>query len=489
MRTRTAPSTLLLAGLLATLPASGCAARAQTPSDAAATGAGGDLVLVGVRVVDVRSGVVLPDRTVVIEDGRIRSVGRDADLPAGTETVDAGGRYLIPGLWDAHAHVRHPAAPDVLFPLFVAHGVTGIREMSSDCDGPEDGDVCVERMKEWRRAISTGEMTGPRLVALSSFPLDPPWGYEVPREMVAGMLDELDSRGLDLIKTYNRLSPDAFRWFVEGARERGMDAAGHVPLRITAAEASDAGLRSVEHARAFLFDCYPGSQAFRSSARSVNVGPDDLRAMVEEHDPAVCAETFRTLERNGTWYVPTHVTRRMEARAGETELRNDPRLRWVWGDVREQWHADADRVLERSPTSDERAIMDAFYRKGLELTGRAHEAGVPIAVGTDAGDSFVFWGSSVHDEMAELVKAGLSPAEALAAATLRPAELMRAEEDHGTVEAGKRADLVLLRANPLADIDNTRTVEAVIFDGRLLDRGELDGMLESVEEAVRAMDR
>ncbi len=454
------------------------------------------VVLQHVHVVDVQSGEVHEDQRVVIAGGRIRSVGH---FPAPTDTyapppppdngvlVDATGLYLIPGLWDMHAHVRHPLATTLVLPQFVAHGVTGVRDMNSECETPEEG-VCIGDVQGWQRQIEAGDLTGPRLLALSSFPLNPPWDYRVSEPEIRGMVRELHRRGVDLVKTYVRLSPEAFAWAVDEANALGIAAGGHLPLQMTASEASEAGVRSVEHARDFLFDCFPGSAAFRAGARSQDPPVDVMRQMVEEHDQAACADAFDTFARNGTWYVPTHVTRRMDALADDPAFRDDPRARYVWPEVWGQWQADADRMVALDPSPEGRRVMRGFYETGLAITGRAHAAGVPIVLGTDAGDTYVFFGSSVHDELGELVKAGLSPAEALAAATVRPAEFLGLEDEHGTVEVGKRADLVLLRANPLDDIEHVREIEAVFFGGEHLSRADLDALLEAVEKAVAAQE-
>jgi hypothetical protein len=445
------------------------------------------LAITDVHVVDVREGIALPHRTVVIEDGRIRSVDAGGAVPAGAQVVDGAGRYLIPGLWDMHAHLQHPMAPTLLMPQFVAHGVTGVRDMASDCDGPEDGTTCIDRMREWRAAIEAGELVGPRLLALSSFPLNPPWDYAVTEAQARGMVAELAARGIDLLKVYYRLSPEAFAWFVDEGRAHGLDAGGHIPLRMTVAEASTAGLRSLEHARDFLFDCFPGSAEFRATARSQNPPTGVMRSMVDDHDPAVCDGTFRVMVENDTWYVPTHVTRRMDAFADDSTFRDDPRSKYIPAAIWAEWQADADRMVALDPSPDGRRIMRGFYQRGLEITGRAHAAGVGIVLGTDAGDTYVFPGSGAHDELGELVKAGLTPAEALAAGTIRAAEFLRMEADHGTVEPGKRADLVLLGADPLADIGNVRAIEGVILGGRHYDRPALDGMLLEVERGIAAL--
>lgn len=448
----------------------------------------GTLALTGVAVIDTEAGAVLENRTVLIEDGRIASVTRGDAAPPGVPVIDGRGLFLAPGLIDTHVHVRHPAAPEILLPQFIANGVTGVRDMASGCEGePEEGDVCLAELREWRERIETGDMVGPRLLALSSPPLNPPWDAEIPEEQARAVVRRYAERGAEVIKTYFRLSPEVFAWIAEEAGRQGLDVGGHIPLRMTAAEASEAGLRSLEHARDFLFDCFAGSAEFRRTAMSQNPPVDVMRAMVDDHDEALCAAEFETLVRNDTWYVPTHVTRRMDAYADDPEFRDDPRRKYIPSFAWEEWQEDADRMVALDPSPEGRRIMRGFYEEGLEITGRAHRAGVGIALGTDAGDTYVFPGSGAHDELGELVKAGLTPAEALAAATVRAAEFLRVEDEYGTVEAGKRADLLLLGANPLEDIANTRAIEMVIFDGRPYDRAALDAMLADIEAAVAAL--
>lgn len=444
------------------------------------------MILRDVQVIDVLSGSVSSPRDVFIDSGRIAGLG---DRPAGFNgnlEIDGQGLYLLPGLWDMHAHVRHPLAESLILPQFVANGVTGIREMSSECENPDGGEFCLEKMQQWQQQIAAGEITGPRLLALSSFPVDPPWDYQVSEAEIRGLVAEMDRRGVDLIKTYFRLSPQAFLWLADEASNRNLDVAGHLPVQMTAAQASTAGLRSLEHARDFLFDCYPGSAAFRQEARTQNPEPEIRQRMVDGFDAQLCHETFARFVENDTWYVPTHVTRRLDAFAGDPDFRNDPRLRYIWPEVRDQWKADADNMASQVSNSADALAMRAFYEKGLEITGLAHEAGVRVLLGTDSGDSFAFFGFSVHDELAELVKAGLSPAEALAAATSSAAEFLGMEQDYGTIEVGKRADLLLLKDNPLEDIGNSRSIQALFYNGSYYNRQALDAMLEEVVISMEA---
>jgi hypothetical protein len=451
----------------------------------------GTILLDGVHVIDVTAGTVSDIQQVLLQGGRIMAIGDSvADNIANDDDVvrlSGNNGYLMPGLMDMHAHIRHPLAASLIFPQFVANGVTGIREMNSECDGPQPGAPCLQQMQTWQQQIDAGELVGPRLLALSSFPVNPPWDYEVTEEQIRGLVAEMDNRGVDLIKTYFRLSPQGFRWLADEATQRELMVSGHLPVPMTVTEAVQAGLDSLEHARDLLFDCFPGSSEFRSTQRTQNPSVEWLQRMVSEHNGAQCEQILQTMADNDTWYVPTHVTRRMDAMAGDSAFRNDPRRQYIWPEVLQSWDADADNMLAMAPSPEERAIVAGFYQKGLELTGQAQDAGVRILMGTDSGDSFSYFGASAHDELQELVKAGLTPLQALQASTISAAEFLGIQDEYGSVTTGKIADLILLRANPLEDISNSMTIEAVFMGDRYYDREALDTMLRNVVAEIEAM--
>jgi hypothetical protein len=482
------PGVLLLCFLLAS-----CAAPLATrPGTEPAS-----LALTHVSVIPMHGGTPLRDQTVLIHGARITRIGpaEDVRLPSGARVVDARGKFLIPGLWDMHVHLRGRSSPaEIDLPLYVANGVTGVREMSSDCYGQVDAEAgCIEDLRRWQRQLESGELLGPRLLALGSWGVNgpslpdslPPFfaarteaeGRELARYFVG--------RKVDFIKVLSRIPREGYFGLMDEARRHGLPVTGHEPLTVSAAEVSMAGQRTVEHARVFLTNCFPGAEEFRRVSKSPSPSTRWSRRMVDEHEPARCEELFRLFARNGTRYVPTHVTRRMDAFAHDPVFRSDPRSKYVPEPWWEEWNRDADQTVAADPSPEGlRARMD-FYLEGLALTGAAHRAGVELLLGTDAGDSFVFPGFSVHDELEELVKAGLTPAEALDAATWSSAKFLGRESESGTVEQGKLADLVLLEANPLDDVRNTRRIHAVVLGGRLLERAELDRLLARAARAAR----
>ena len=204
--------------------------------------------------------------------------------------------------------------------------------------------------------------------------------------------------------------------------------------------------------------------------------------MLDEHDSTAARAIFEAMARAGTWYVPTHITRWADAYADDPAVREDSLLRYLHPLMKWQWLEDVDATLAADPTPAGRAAHLAFYRKGLALTGAAHRAGVPMLLGTD----YIVAGADVHRELEQLVAAGLSPAEALHAATVAPAAYVGRSNEYGAVAPGRAADLLLVDANPLEDIRNTRRIAAVVFGGNLYDRAALERVDAHVRRQARS---
>ena len=439
------------------------------------------LALTDVRIVDVASGVLTPPRTILIEAGRIVAVGHgdSVRIPSNAMRIAAGGRFALPGLWDMHTHV-YAVSPLLDMPLYIAYGVTNVRDMQG-C--PKRGDpfiACASDKQRWTAEAVRGERVGPRIVQSTSFMANGPGMLERLRGVpsffgttTAGearaFVRHQKAQGVEAIKVYDRLPRDAYFALVAEAKAQGLDVVGHRPFEVSAVEAAAAGQRSVEHARALLHEAYPGSAALRAAARAGR-WQEDRRRMVDEHDPALAREIFDAFVANGTWYVPTHLTRWVDAYADHPSVRNDSLLRYLHPLMRWQWLEDVDATLARDSSTAARQAYRDFYRKGLELTGAAHAAGVGILAGTD----YIVAGADLHRELEQFVAAGLSPAEALRTATLNPARYMNATASYGSIDVGKVADILLLDADPLADIRNTRRIRGVVFNGNLYDRAALD---------------
>ena len=402
------------------------------------------LVFTRVNVIAATGASLQTGMTVVIRDGRIKSLGKTGriKIPRDAEIVAARGKFLIPGLWDMHAHLgtddfdKHGHLA-----LFVANGVTGIRIM--------DGDPVFH---QWRDEISAGPLLRPRMMIASPIIGQNPISASAAREVVR----QAKLAGADLVKVHDGLSRDAYFAVFDEARKLKLPVEGHVPVALTAAEVSRVGQKSIEHF----------------------TGLDEAKTDLNQ-----AMALAAILRRNHTWLCPTLIMRQSYASLDDATLAQDPRLKYVKPSWARRWvRMTVDAI---NTPREEWTRRRALVQKEKALVGLLHRQGVGILAGTDEISPFCAPGFSLHDELALLVEAGLTPLQALQSATLNPARFFNLTRDPGTIEKGKLADLVLLDANPLRDIHNTQKINAVVVNGRLLDRETLDRMLSQIEAAAR----
>jgi hypothetical protein len=215
----------------------------------------------------------------------------------------------------------------------------------------------------------------------------------------------------------------------------------------------------------------------------------DMRArFIDEHDPVRCAELMAAMAASDTWWTPTLQVLRMSALAGNREFREDPRRRYIpfifWAGL---WQPDADRAVADARHASGRDVHAELYRLAMDNVRQAHNAGVRIVAGTDSGDTYVFPGFAIHEELAELVRAGLAPTDALRSATIDAARFSGKAREYGSIEAGKVADMILLNANPLTDIRSTGKIAGLFFNGQYLDRAALDELLAFAEDQAGSL--
>lgn len=391
------------------------------------------LAIVNVTVIDATGSPPQLDMTVLISGDRISNLGKSGTmrLPRGTRVIDGRGKFLIPGLWDMHGHLTNATA--TAFPLLIMNGVTGVRDMGGDLD----------QIDGWRKEIESGKKLGPHVVRAGPF-VDGPKKYVKDRLIVATpeqarkAVELLKKRGVDFIKTHNSLSRETFFAVAEEARRQGLPLAVHVPSGlwtkpgiegVSVAEASDAGAKSLEHIEILL-----ESSLYRKGAIAKTLGE-----AIEENSGEAGAALFARLKRNGTWYVPTLVA----YYRGFVLWSGDPK------ETEGSWE---------------------LHLKFLEFVARMHKAGVGILAASDfTGESGgIRPGYDLHEELAMFVAAGLTPMEALQTATINPARFLGKLDSLGTIEKGKIADLVLLDADPLENINKTRMINSVVIGGKLI---------------------
>ncbi len=442
-----------------------------------------DLAVVGVTLIDLETGEVLPDRTILVNDGRIVAVGPRAELAAadGAEVVDADGLYVIPGLWDTHVHSA--ANTDWHFPLLVAHGVTSVRNLHATVD------TSLALTQAVKRRLGSGELLGPRLLAnggvVDGSP--PVWPgsvvAETPEEGRAAV-DSLVDGGADFIKVYDRLRTDVYDAVARRASERGIPLDGHVPFDVPPTRVAEAGQRTIEHASGIGMGCATNADSLRAAHHAYveRVGtmswPENevgffrlARSALEARDEELCRATIDAYVEHGVAVTPTLVA----FMGPELLLADTARLSMIPADFRESWSAMA--AQGPHPVY---ALMTPVRGVAMENRRMLYEAGVPFLAGTDLGNPFLVPGVSLHDELEALVRdVGMSPLDALRAATLEPARVFGLADSLGTVEPGMLADLVLLRANPLTDIRHSREIAGVVMGGRYFAERGLDSLIAS----------
>lgn len=464
-----------------------CAFFLATAADGAQIRA--DLLIRHAMVVDVERGRLVADQAVVVAGDEIVATGRDADIARSwqaKQTLDAQGRYLMPGLWDMHVHfgggVELVEENKALLPLYVAHGITTVRDAS--------GDLAAEVLT-WRGEIEAGRLFGPNL--LSSGPkiegIEPVWkgtleaGSEADVDAALAKLQALD---VDFVKiTDSTLKPELFLYAVRRAHVLGFRTSGHIPMALTVRQAVDAGLSSIEHL----------DYAFKAGAKDESKIAADFAAgrveRTEAHrridagfDRATAIDAYRHLARKGVFVTPTLNGSRIIAWLDEDSHEDDEYLAYIGPGLRKtyEWR------VERAAQADAAAIAarHAHFERVAAVLPMLQEAGVTIMAGTDAGflNSFNYPGTGLHDELALFVKEGLTPAQALSSATRAGPAWFDRLDRYGAIGSGKAADLVLLDRNPLEDIGATRAIRAVILRGTVHDRAALDRMLSETRAKV-----
>jgi imidazolonepropionase-like amidohydrolase len=456
------------------------------------------LAITHVTLIDATGAAPIPDMTVFVADEQIAAIGPSKSMfvPRSTKTLDAGGKFLIPGLVDMHAHLTGAGEPtgsrEFILPLFLANGITTVRDMGG----------YVESLIALRHEIENGKLQAPRIFFAGPYlDGDPP--FFQPSLVVTNSAEatedihSLISRGADFIKVQSNLSRDAYFAIAGVCRRERITFVGHVPDHVTAAEASDAGQKSIEHLTGVLRACSSDEpllmrKQFAAGPKKATIGQSlnrELgwqRELLQSYSDEQAAALIAKFMRNQTWQVPTLILLRNDAfPTPETDPSRDSRRKYIPLQVLANWEKGT-KDRDKGATAEEFALRASFMQASLRIVGKMNAAGVPILAGTDTTAPYVFPGSSLHEELALLVQAGLTPMQALQAATRRPAELLGKLQTQGTIQQGKIADLLLLDANPLEDIHNTEKIRAVILRGKLLDRDFLDELLAKEEKFAKA---
>jgi imidazolonepropionase-like amidohydrolase len=417
------------------------------------------LVLRGGTLVDVASGKEISDSTIVMQGNRIEQIGSgNRAIPEGAQIIDAKGKWIIPGLIDSHAHAENP--DETPFSLYLANGVTTIRNPG--------GNLTVLRLT--RERLLRGELVGPRLFFSGPLldgipPVWPDMSLLVDTAQRArSAVNFLADQGVDFVKVYNNVKEPELRAVIETAKERGLPVAGHIPRSMTMTRAVELGMTRLEHIRVTGREMLSPGEADEIDPLPLGRREPLLWQRFDLQSEKMQALVQR-LAQSKIFLDPTLVI------AEETEVpnldadKNDPNNQYLSPEV-VQRYVNLKSPIYELPAELQAAGLEAFHKQE-KFVGMCNRAGVKIIAGTDGpGIGSLLPGFGLHRELELLVESGLSPLQALRAASLTAAEALDKDDRLGTVQAGKLADLVVLDADPLQEIRNLRKIHLVVQQGK-----------------------
>jgi hypothetical protein len=469
---------LLLSTLLMV---AGITARPQT----------GKTVFYDVTVIDVQGDKLLKHQEVIVSGGKILAVQPISKkrLHAGAQFVNAKGKYIVPGFWDMHAHVLLDDGYQWQFPLLLANGIIGIREMWG-----RDMRLAHSLKKEMQKGTlhyfhftASGHIIDGKKVFW-------PGQLSAPDTATAlRLVDSLIGEKVDFIKVYSYLEPAVFEAIARRCKEKGIRLAGHVPHKVWVTSASKAGMATMEHLYGFLIEAcaYPDSaMKFRrmnsdnfEAGMSAKLRTEKAREgeafMLEHFSESRMRGIAKVLKQNHTYVVPTLVTNRGLYFSNDTAFTNDERTRYLAEETRTYWKETVKKDLQNHSPEDWQNFRRR-YEVEKKIVKILADENVLIMAGTDFDDAFCFPGFSLHDELTLFVQFGMRPIDALRTATINPVAYLKMTDSLGTIERGKRADFVLLNDNPLTDITNTKNIFALMINGKLFTSGELQSLKDEV---------
>ncbi len=445
------------------------------------------LALLDVKVITLLGESILEDHMVVISGDRIIAVEPTDPrrLPPDIRVIQGNDAYVLPGFTDMHVHVMSSTkdALERTFPLLVANGITTVRDMGSE----------LPILKEVRaRLKAEPEQIAPRLLAAGPL-LDgtrKPWYGKLPLilqtpDEAREQLPRLRQAGVDFFKVYDDLDPATYAAITADAKTSGLHFAGHVPDRVSILDAVEAGQRTIEHlGLATVKDCVDDPDAWfeRAINAKFQEGYDSYYGIMFEHwvsvDWSRCATVLAALSQPTVYFTPT-----LDMELNDRSRIDTSTVRYM-SSRSQAW---CNQLLDKIEAADP-VLRERVFEQYLVAFRKIHEAGAQLLVGTDTPNNCVVAGFSFHGELALLHEAGLTPVEALRAATIDAALALDRGDIAGLVEVGREADLVLLERNPIEEVTNTRTVVSVVLRGRWLDREDLDAMLADALSAAQDLD-
>ncbi len=439
-----------------------------------------------VNIVDVKNEKIISDKTVLIKGDKIEKIGANLKLPSNVKIIQGKDKFLIPGLWDMHFHNLDDESAEetnsAIIPLLIANGITGVRDMLGlgitlkRRDSVRDGKLIAPE------AYVGAMLDGPTPIQPFAIPVN-----DTLRAVV--LVDSLKNAGYDFIKVYSLLPREVYFAIAAESKKQSIPFEGHVPQSITPVEAALAGQKSLEHQLGMILQCSSLPDSLKNEYRNLqllfrggkNIA-DKLSSLINTFDTRELNKAANIFTQTGAWYCPTIVTMQSyfsKLKNAAVEIKNDSLMQYVTKDSKEGWEQMGARFANFS--SEDWNIKSKMVELSNKIVKALYDKKVNMLAGDDNNNPFCYAGFSLHQELQQLVNCGLPDADVLKIATYNPAEFFGIEDKFGTVEQGKFANLVLLDANPLNKISNTKKINAVFLRGHYFDRNALDNLLANVK--------
>ncbi|MDX1603843.1 MAG: amidohydrolase family protein [Salinimicrobium sediminis] len=440
-----------------------------------------DVIILNATILDIESGEEIPGKMIAISGDTLQAVldMDEKDSFKAAKIIDAKNKYVMPGLWDMHVHFRGGDTLAIenkdLLPLFLAYGVTTVRDAGGDI---------TNNVLNWRKKIGTGELTGPTIFT-SGPKLDgpkPAWPGSIQvatLDDIPGALDSLEKLGVDYVKMYDgSLSNEVFYGIIAAAQERGFKTTGHMPMSADILKGVDLGLDGSEHLYYVMKACSPKAD----SLTRVNPGYGMMNEIIATYDKDLAQKVFKKLKEQQVYITPTLHIGKTLAEVLEVDHSTDSLLPYIGDGIIDTYRG---RIINaKRAKSAGNSMRNKMEQKSMEMIRPMYDAGVPLLAGSDCGpyNSFVYPGESLHSELERLVASGLDPREALKTSVINGPAFFDLENSYGSIEKGKKADLLILNENPLRDIKNLKEISVVMAQGQVFFKEDLQEILEEVNQ-------
>ena len=434
-------------------------------------------------IIDIESGSTIPQQSILIENGRITNIFPSGAIAYAAHTeIEATGMYVMPGLWDMHVHLRGGSnlvdENKKLLPLYITNGVTTIREAGGDI---------TPQILQWKQEISDNTLVGPTIFT-SGPKLDgknSTWQGSLElqsKEDVTHALDSLVALGVDFVKIYDStLSKEIYLEILRQAEARGLKTTGHLPMSVMLDDALDAGLDGIEHLYYVLKGASSKEQEITDLVRNGKLSFwGAVRQLLDSYDEKKAAKLFQKMAVKKVAVTPTLYIDEVLSFLHDVDHSDDTELNYIGQEIQKTYARRLNAALKRSDAS--KKFEAELHYKFKSMIKPMFDAKVMLLTGSDNGafNSYIYAGSSLHKELEKFVESGLTPTEALQSSIINGATFFGVQDSIGTIEIGKKGDLLILNANPLQDIKNTSSIETVVHNGKSYSQKELQQLLKEI---------